>query len=440
MSDLTPDSRDLIHDRQALDDLQLTYQAFLTVLHEPEMLFAILDAQGRTLMANETLARSLHRSPEQMTGRLIFDLMPVEEAKFRRDVFEQVVRAGEALRVDDLTDSGKIFDSSVFPIFDAQGKLAKVVVLARDVTAHRQMEAALRASEARYRALTEIAPAAIVMTDLGGKLLLANPSFARLMGYSNAEAALGEIGIVQRIFSAHDQPALERLLARLLAGGQVGPADLEVQRKDGEPRTVAAHGAVLPGETGATLGMIIYLQDVTATRHEHRELLLARRELEQRVQARTAELEQMNESLHNEILAHYETDTALRQAAARANALARVAERINAELDLTATLQAICDETGTTLGYEHGAILLYREDQDALAAAAASGAHHLPVELIPPVPRRLYESYLERLGRVIIIPDWRSLRERFPDFVNRLDIRTVVSVPFYHDGDLPGAM
>ena len=55
----------------------------------------------------------------------------------------------------------------------------------------KQVEAVLRASEARYRTLVETSPSGITLADLEGKLLLCNQQATRLYGYANPDAMIG---------------------------------------------------------------------------------------------------------------------------------------------------------------------------------------------------------------------------------------------------------
>ncbi|HMK72110.1 MAG TPA: PAS domain S-box protein [Myxococcaceae bacterium] len=66
------------------------------------------------------------------------------------------------------------------PIVDADGQVQGVVLVFRDTTA-------TRASEARFRRLVEAAPDAIVITDIQGRIAVANDQVNALFGYSHDE-------------------------------------------------------------------------------------------------------------------------------------------------------------------------------------------------------------------------------------------------------------
>jgi two-component system cell cycle sensor histidine kinase/response regulator CckA len=87
---------------------------------------------------------------------------------------------------------GKRADGQVFPV-EASARIVTLggeqllIVYARDITARRQVEEALRESEDRYRDLVEHSQDLICIHDLEGRALSVNPTAARLLGYDQDE-------------------------------------------------------------------------------------------------------------------------------------------------------------------------------------------------------------------------------------------------------------
>jgi PAS domain S-box-containing protein len=70
------------------------------------------------------------------------------------------------------------------PIRDRSGKLTGAVMVFHDVTAQRKAEAALNASEVRYRTIFNHAAVGIAVTDLLGRFIQVNQKFGDIFGYS----------------------------------------------------------------------------------------------------------------------------------------------------------------------------------------------------------------------------------------------------------------
>ncbi len=114
------------------------------------------------------------------------------------------------------------------------GDVAGVVFVARDVSDFWRAEAAVLASEDRYRLLFEQSSDAVVLTNLQGRILEANPSTATLTGFTRAELVRMTL---HDLIPPGKASGAETAVARLReAGPSSGRVDL--RRRDGQVRTV----------------------------------------------------------------------------------------------------------------------------------------------------------------------------------------------------------
>lgn len=144
---------------EALRESEEKLQAVLNATTESVFL---LDDQGAVLSLNQTAARRLGKDIDAVAGLRASALvssgvLPPELLDSRMAAIGKVFRSGEPIQFEDERE-GKIYDSSVYPVFDADGKVRRVAVFARDITAHRQAEQRAVQAE-RLAAMGQIAGA-----------------------------------------------------------------------------------------------------------------------------------------------------------------------------------------------------------------------------------------------------------------------------------------
>jgi PAS domain S-box-containing protein len=125
----------------------------------------------------------------------------------------EIVKQFETVRIR--KDGARIdVASTVSPIKDASGRIVAASAISRDVTARRKSEAALRASEARVRAVVDSALDAVITMDTEGRILEFNPAAEHMFGHTRAEALgveMADLLIPPALREAH-RKGLERYL------------------------------------------------------------------------------------------------------------------------------------------------------------------------------------------------------------------------------------
>lgn len=136
-----------------------------------------------------------------------------------------------------------------------------VMRVVRYAIERKQVEAALRASEARYRTLVETSPNGITLADLEGKLLLCNQQAARLYGYANPEAMLG-INVFKLIAPGDRRLAILNT-QKTLNESRIISAEYTLLRRDDSQFPAEVSSAVLRDNAGTPTGFISITHDIT---------------------------------------------------------------------------------------------------------------------------------------------------------------------------------
>ena len=122
---------------QALRHSEQTARALLNVATEAAIL---VDLESRILTINETAARRLGGTVDELVGQLCFDLLPDDLADARKVQGIKVVETGTPVRFQDKRD-GLIMDNHVYPIFDEDGNVVQLAIFNRDITDLKHAEA-----------------------------------------------------------------------------------------------------------------------------------------------------------------------------------------------------------------------------------------------------------------------------------------------------------
>jgi PAS domain S-box-containing protein len=168
--------------------------------------------------------------------------------------------------------------------------------LETEVAERRRAEEGLRESEERFRLLFEEAPIPYHEIDCDGVVRRVNSAECDLLGCTGPEEILGR-PVWDLVAPQCRALARENVLAKLDGTRPLEPFVREYRRAAGDTIWVEIHERVIRDRSGIITGIRTTLLDVTARRQAEEAIRNLNAELEQRVQARTADLERSNEAL-----------------------------------------------------------------------------------------------------------------------------------------------
>ncbi len=151
------------------------------------------------------------------------------------------------------------------PMRDAAGDVNAVVGLSRDISQRMRVEAASRASEAKFRELFAHVLEGVYQTTADGRILTANPALIEMLGYSSEEEFLG-LDVARDLYKTPD--ARQVFVRTLAAGGEVRRCETTLKRKDGQPIVVLESARAVHDEHGNVLYFEGTVTDIT----EHKQL------------------------------------------------------------------------------------------------------------------------------------------------------------------------
>ncbi|MGH8737349.1 MAG: EAL domain-containing protein [Burkholderiales bacterium] len=290
----------------------------------------LLDTEGRVLFANDAIAARLGITTGAMIGRSIYDLVPPELAAYRRQMVEQVIVSGKPIFHFQDRRFDHVLDNYLYPVFGADGKVARVAVFSADITEREAAMLALRESEELFRQLSGNIPEFFWVRKAGSgeHFLYLSPAWSKVTGWPTPSDVQGMLEIVHP--QDYDRVVMDA------AGLPLGGADHEyrIVRPDGEVRWLRVRTFPVRNAAGEVYRVAGVGEDISERKADQERLLQ---------------------------LAHYDRLTDLPNRTLLYDSLQRTLERAQAEGSIVAVLFIDLDRfkvVNDTLGHAIGDALL----------------------------------------------------------------------------------
>jgi PAS domain S-box-containing protein len=145
----------------------------------------------------------------------------------------------------------------------ASGVLAYHEKFLTDITAMKQLEESVQASETQYRSLVENAPFGIYRSSLDGKFLDVNHSLVAMLGYESREEVMS-LNIEADVYLQPDMRS--RLVERFGNTERIESVNVDWKRKDGTSIIVRLSARKIRDASGVLQGFEVIAEDTRATK------------------------------------------------------------------------------------------------------------------------------------------------------------------------------
>ncbi|ABI55519.1 diguanylate cyclase [Alkalilimnicola ehrlichii MLHE-1] len=221
--------------------------------------FVVCNRAAAELLGYEDVGQLLGRTPEEISPVCQPD--GHSSAKRSREVVAQArARGSQRFEWQHLKADGSPIWVEVLLTGLDRDERSKILVVWRDISRRKALEAEARAAQASLEAIIEHSPVGLLFLDGERRILHCNPAFLRMTGY-RAEEVLGRTTAF--LYTSHtDYEATGEAVYPVLRQGRTSEIEREFVRADGEVITVSLLGRPLD-PCDLSQGFVWVLQDIS---------------------------------------------------------------------------------------------------------------------------------------------------------------------------------
>jgi diguanylate cyclase (GGDEF)-like protein/PAS domain S-box-containing protein len=238
-------------------------QDFRSMVRQAPISIAMFDRDMRYIATSESWIREFDRGQGKLEGRSHYDVHPDRPeawiAVHRRGLAGELINKDEDLWVQ--ADGTKIWLRwAVSPWRNEEGAIGGIIMMSKDITRRRQAEERLRFADAVYRSTQE----GIVVTDLDGVIVAANPALSEITEYSESELVGHSVRILQS--GRHDRDFYQNMWKSIQTTGR-WQGEVWDRRKGGEVFQQWLSIRTLEDEAGKPTNYVGMFTDISRMRH-----------------------------------------------------------------------------------------------------------------------------------------------------------------------------
>jgi PAS domain S-box-containing protein len=255
--------RDITEQKLAEEEIRSSELKYRMLMDQANDAIFIGDPEtGRLVDANLKAQQLVGRGLEEIVKMHQTELHPADQKEKYQEIFRQHVKNGKAILRDMMVmhkDGHQIPVEISANLVEIKGRKLLQGIF-HDLSERQGMESALKESEEKYRQIFEGISEGIYRSTPDGKLLFANPSLIRMLGYKNPEDVQG-LDLNHSVYL--DKKTRERFISQIEQNGEVMGFEAELRSKDGTVLAVSENARLIKDQSGKPLYYEGTLEDVT---------------------------------------------------------------------------------------------------------------------------------------------------------------------------------
>jgi PAS domain S-box-containing protein len=289
--------------KRAETALRESEERFRLLIENQRELVVKVDPKGYYQFVSPTYCDTFGKSEAELLGKQFWPFVHPDDLKMTETAMASLYSPPYECYMEQraLTKSGwRWFAWADKALVSENGEVTAIIGVGRDVTDRKAAEAALKESEARYRAVVENQTELICRTDKKGNLVFVNDAYCSYFDRAREEL-LGRN--LFSLLAPQSEERVRRMMSLLDAENELVSGEFELTGGDGKPRWQQWTSRILFDESGESIGFQAVGRDVTDRKRVERRL----RELARELRAERETLKEKNAAL-NQVLSHIERE------------------------------------------------------------------------------------------------------------------------------------
>jgi PAS domain S-box-containing protein len=224
----------------------------------------MVDKECRYLFMNNPHLSRLGLALEQIIGKRYSDFHSSEHEREFTDAVKKVFSTEGSVQQEHRSERDKRYFLRSFSPVKGNSfceNISGVVVVSKEITEHKLVEASIRQSEQKYRTIIENIEDGYHEVDSSGNIIFFNDALLKMLGYSREELS----GMNYRNLTNEETAMqLSQIIDHVLTTGKSSRGiEIDIRRKDGSIRHVELSISLILDEKGQKLGFRNLIHDVT---------------------------------------------------------------------------------------------------------------------------------------------------------------------------------
>ncbi len=235
--------------KEAAHQWQITFDSI------PDMVS--IQAKDLTLLnVNKAYSKTFEIKAEDLIGKKCYEIVHQKNCPIKNCVHIATMKSRK-IETQEIYEPllDVILEATTSPLFNEQGEFWGTVHVAKDITARKKIEEALRKSERSYRSLVEVAPDALFV-NRDDKIVYVNPAARKLFGASTNEEILGKSPY--EFFGRDYHQIMKERIQNIQNGGTIPINETKIVQLDGTIRDCEVTATQYEDSEGVALQVILH--------------------------------------------------------------------------------------------------------------------------------------------------------------------------------------